>query len=391
MRSLSESAAGTTKRTGILLTVCGGILALAAVPSQAADLVITSLTDNGVMTWTYPSNGVSEYRIEWASDLLLGDWTDTEHGFRGISPTGGVMSAHVPMFYRVKAMGTQPVDMVYIPAGRFDMGDTYSEGSTNERPVHSVYVSAFYMDRYEVSKAKWDEVATWAATNGYDISAAGGSGKAADHPVWDVTWYEAVKWCNARSEKEKLTPAYYTSTQLIPAYVYKTGTQNLANDWVRWDAGYRLPTEAEREKAARGGHVRHRFAWPDADTISHERANYNAGIGGYDLSTGGYHPAYTNDPTPYTCPVGSFAPNGYGLYGVCGNLGEWCWDWYSETYYQWSETMDPVGPGSGTERVTRDSSWDHDASLCRVGRRGNSVPTRDSDNLGFRTVLPSRP
>jgi len=118
-----------------------------------------------------------------------------------------------------------------------------------ERPVHTVSVSAFYMDRTEVTKALWDEVYQWAIANGYSFDNQG-SGKAANHPVHSVNWYDTVKWCNARSQKEGRTPAYYTSA--AQTTVYRTGQMDVRNDWVKWSAGYRLPTEAEWEKAGRG-------------------------------------------------------------------------------------------------------------------------------------------
>ena len=164
-----------------------------------------------------------------------------------------------------------------------------SEGYSDELPQHTVYVSAFYMDRYEVTKALWDEVKTWADTNGYAFENAG-SGKATNHPVHTVNWYDVVKWCNARSEKEGLTPCYTTN-----GVTYKTGNDN--NVVCNWSAnGYRLPTEAEWEKAARGGVADTRFPWTDyTNKISHAKANYygNSGSYSYDLSSG-YHPTYSN-------------------------------------------------------------------------------------------------
>jgi len=99
----------------------------------------------------------------------------------------------------------QPLpDMVLIPAGSFQMGDSFDEGDSDELPVHTVTVSAFYMDQYEVTKGLWDEVAHWASAHGYDIGPANGMGKAVDYPVLSVNWYEVVKWCNARSEKGRV-------------------------------------------------------------------------------------------------------------------------------------------------------------------------------------------
>ena len=98
-----------------------------------------------------------------------------------------------------------PPGMVRIAAGDFQMGDPFDEGCEEERPVHTVYVSVFHVDAYEVTKALWDTVAQWASGNGYDIGPGHGLGKAPDHPVHGVSWYQAVKWANARSEMEGLT------------------------------------------------------------------------------------------------------------------------------------------------------------------------------------------
>ena len=134
--------------------------------------------------------------------------------------------------------------------------------------MHTVYLSAFYMDRKEVTKALWDEVYSWAITHGYSFE-YGAQGKAANHPAHSMTWYDAVKWCNARSEREGKVPAYYTDVGLTVRY--RSGQ---VAPYVNWSTGYRLPTEAEWEKAARGGASGQRFPWSDSDTIQHSRANY---------------------------------------------------------------------------------------------------------------------
>jgi formylglycine-generating enzyme required for sulfatase activity len=285
------------------------------------------------------------------------------------------------------AQSQPPGGMVLIPAGSFQMGDSFNEGGSDERPVHTVFVSAFYMDQYEVTKSFWDEVASWAAANGYDIWSGSGAGKGANHPVIYVTWYQAVRWANARSEKEGLIPCYYTDgTQET---VYRTGRVDVPVEGVKWSGcGYRLPTEAEWEKAARGGVSGRRFPWSDVDTIQHSRANYFSSAGdSYDTSpTRGFHPDYAKGDYPYTSPVGNFAPNGYGLYDMAGNVWEWVWDWYGSDYYSRSTGSDPRGPASGSSRVGRGGSWCDNADYCRVADRNYDSPGGSYYALGFRLV-----
>jgi len=251
-----------------------------------------------------------------------------------------------------------------------------------ELPVHTVYISTFYIDKYEVTQALWDEVKFWAVTNGYTFDNEG-LGKAPNHPVYSMNWYDAVKWCNARSEKEARVPAYYTST--LMNQVYRTGRINLRSDWVRWNNGYRLPTEAEWEKAARGGASGHRFPWSDVDTISHSQANYASGYNFvYDISpTRGYHPDYASGGHPYTSPVGSFAPNGYGLYDMAGNVYERCWDTFGS--YTSAAQTDPRSLFGG--RIIRGGGWSSSAVTVRCAYRDNQDQKYPDNAGGFRTVL----
>ena len=282
-------------------------------------------------------------------------------------------------------VAAEPPDMALIPAGAFMMGNSVPEDpDITDAPPVSVYVSAFYMAKYEVTKALWDEVRTWGLANGYtDLTQ--GDGKAADHPVQSISWYDMVKWCNARSEKEGLTPCYTLSS-----VTYQTGDSDAVT--CNWSAsGYRLPTEAEWEKAARGGVSGQRFPW--GDTITHSQANYSSDASySYDVSsTRGFHPTYAIDNEPFTSPVGSFAANGYGLYDMVGNIGEWCWDWYSESYYATREALilgtgDPRGPASGGGRIRRGGNWQDPVFFCPDARRynGGIQASNKSHGLGFR-------
>lgn len=255
--------------------------------SSASPSVVLTVDWNGTLAWSNAVPGQT-YQVQRATSLISAtEWQD----FIQVPATGATVSVRV-------FDPNLPQGMALIPAGSFSMGDNAGDGEYDrELPVHTVYVSGFYMDRYEVTNSQWDEVANWAASHGYDITVGVGSGKAADHPGGLVTWYDCVKWCNARSEKELRIPAYYTSSARTA--VYRSGFMDVRNDWVRWDSGYRLPTEAEWEKAARGGLNGQRFPWGDWSYIDHSRANnysyWDAGVPwlSYEkASSRGHHPEY---------------------------------------------------------------------------------------------------
>jgi formylglycine-generating enzyme len=341
------------------------------------------------ITWeTQPGEA---YFLQTTTDLVL-PWQQLATQPEFLLATTNALAYEIILtnqsqFFRVGWMEAQEPTpgMALIPAGPFQMGDTFNEGLYRERPVHEVYVSAFYMDRFEVTKALWDEVLTWAGANGYSFDHLG-VGKAANHPVHQINWYDAVKWCNARSEKEGRVPAYYTD--VLHTTVYRTGHVGVQNDWVKWDAGYRLPTEAEWEKAARGGVNGRRFPWSDSDNITHARANYYSTTYAYDTSpTREHHPTYATGGWPWTSPVGSFAPNGYGLYDMAGNVQEWCWDWYFwESDYSSSPKSDPLGHATGGYRIIRGGDWSYTAWICRAACRAMNLP-QSWGYVGFRCAL----
>jgi sulfatase modifying factor 1 len=331
---------------------------------------ITAFTADGYMTWTNEITNAT-FTVQTATSLGgASNWVD----YVRMPVTNGVNTSRLIDF-------NPPTNMALIPAGSFTMGDTFSEGVTNELPLHTVYVSAFYMDRYEVTKALWDEVYQWSVTNGYSFE-YGAAGKAWNHPAQSMTWYDAVKWCNARSEREGKVPAYYTDAGMTTRY--RSGQVSL---YVNWSGGYRLPTEAEWEKAARGGASGQRFPW--GDTISWGQANYYAipSYYAYDVNpTEGFHPTFNDGVYPYTSPVGYFGANGYGLYDMAGNVWEWCWDWYGG--YTSGSQSDPRGPVSGSSRVGRGGSWVIHAFYCRTADRRNDSPSYGYSHVGFRSVLP---
>lgn len=274
-------------------------------------------------------------------------------------------------FFRIDSEEGHAAEFVLIPGTMFEMGDTFHEGRADELPVYELYLPAYWMGRTEVSKALWDEVRSWAGSHGYtDLPT--GFAKGSDHPVGSISWHAAVKWCNARSEREGLNPCYLTN-----GFVYRTGTFKKALCYLS-NGGYRLPTEAEWERAARGGVRGHRFPWSDSDLITHERANYySTNTLAYDVSvTAGFHPDFIQDPMPYTNPVGSFPANGLGLHDMAGNVFEWCGDWYD------SYPSNQGGPASGDFRIYRGGAWGAYASTARCAYREPLSPTLTSPASG---------
>lgn len=301
-------------------------------------------------------------------------------------------------------------DMVRIPAGTFEMGDKFNEGWPDEKTIHTVRLDAFHMGRHEITNQQYCDYLNDAlseggiSVSGHRVCAAGSgaegqspycciyhpttysqieySGGAfriateydrgvSDDPVQEVTWCGAAAYCNWRSRKEDYEECYDPATWVC--------------DFSK--KGYRLPTEAEWEYAARGGHSVMRFPW--GDTISHYWANYCSGYSEpYDVSqTCGFHPACTGSDYPYTAPAGAFAATGYGLHGMVGNVPEWCNDWYDCDYYRNSPMDNPTGPANGEYRVLRGGDWLSPANHCRTAKRDWCTPDAQPSRAGFRVVL----
>lgn len=220
-------------------------------------------------------------------------------------------------------------EMVCIPAGKFMMG--CDQGHKNESPAHGVWVDSFALAKYPVRRGEYRcflQSTGRQAPPYWDVPAFQDS----QQPVLAPNWYDAQAYCNWLTD---ITGAYY-----------------------------RLPTEAEREKAARGGYVGRTYPWGDALPQDH--------LGGRKM------------PVKV---VGSEGPNGYGLYDMSAGVHEWCADYYSASYYRTSPRRNPTGPAEGERRVARGGAWRHAIRLARCAARSSLAPDKYFNDFGFRCAM----
>jgi len=280
------------------------------------------------------------------------------------SANSGVVTAVFP--------ATPIIEMVYVPGGSFQMGnpDT-SAGNNDERPVHTVTLSGFYMGKYQVTQAQYQAVM---GSNPSYFNSNPASGEVqGKRPVDMVSWYDAIVFCNKLSIAEGLSPAYRISGSTNPSD-WGTVPTSSNSTWnavaiVAGSNGYRLPTEAQWEYAAKGG---------------------NGSPGNYTYSgsnTVGDVAWYTSNSNSMTHEVGKKQPNGLGIYDMSGNVWERCWDWYG-SYTSGAQT-DPIGPSSGDYRVERGGAWAYDASRVHsTCRGGTDRPGDRHNNDSLRLVRP---
>ena len=260
---------------------------------------------------------------------------------------------------------TVPANFVLIQGGTFTMGSPYNEPSRSVNETqHQVRITSFYMGIYEVTQREYQEVM---GTNPSNF-------KGNNLPVELVSWYDAIEYCNRRSEREGLTPVYtIDKSRRDPNNSSRIDTFRWLITWNRNANGYRLPTEAELEYACRAGTI---TPFNTGNNIPTSMANYD-GRNPYNNSSRGTYRARTT-------AVGSFAPNPWGLYDMHGNVYEWCWDWFGN--YSAGAQTDPRGDVSGYERVYRGGSWYSFGPILRSAFRNCTDPSDRGHSIGFRVV-----
>ncbi|MCF7919900.1 MAG: formylglycine-generating enzyme family protein [Candidatus Cloacimonetes bacterium] len=329
-------------------------------------------------TWVYQINSLTG---DFGLDIASGNNKHIVWDFAGDHPE----SLNIPAMIKITAddRNLSFPAMTLIQAGSFQMGDTHGLGQDDELPVHTVNLSDYYVGTYEITHHEILDVFNWAMHNNHlyyngmelfnaygdmkelidlnDVDCAigiwdnelifFGNGYAAspECPCIEITWYGAAAFCNFLSLIQNFEPCY---------------------DFVDWSCdfganGYRLPTEAEWEYAARGGTDDPDYIYPGSDNC-------------YEVAW------FSGNSTPNTHISGLKQANGSGIYDMSGNVWEWCCDWYSATYYNISPADNPTGPEIGTGKVVRGASFSNDDSFCRLAFRGSVTPFSGNENRGFR-------
>ena len=263
----------------------------------------------------------------------------------------GSLSVGLGCFPKISFAQTSKSDKyVLINGGSFVMGSSTQEFlREKDESQHKVTVNSFYMGKYHVTQKEYMELM---GNNPSEF-------KRGNAPVENVTWYDAVEYCNALSVKEGFTPVYSLNGRTVT--------------WNKNADGYRLPTEAEWEYAARAGTTTPFYT---GENITAKQANW--------YGTYPYKDGVSGEARQRTIDVGSFAPNPWGLYDISGNVWEWCWDWYGQ--YDAQAQTDPSGPVEGVYKIHRGGAWNDFGRHLRLAYRAAFTPINRMYNIGFRVV-----
>jgi formylglycine-generating enzyme required for sulfatase activity len=297
-------------------------------------------TFGGVAGSTAIACGVSQY--QYSAPLAMSDMIYWRVRAKNADSVWGAWSSTWSFVVRL-------LDMLPIPAGSFSNGTS------------TVTLSAFKMSKYEVTQSLYQTI------TGTNPSYFSGNTDAATCPVEQVTWYDAVEFCNKLSLAEGLQTVY-TINSRSPSSGYPILSASVSADWTK--NGYRLPTEAQWEYAARAGTTT-AYYWGSAS----------------DDATAGQYAWYTNNSSSKTHGVGQKLSNAFGLYDMAGNVWEWCWDWY-DIYLSGAQT-NPTGASSGAYRIIRGNGWFYWTAIdLASARRGWGLPGNRFDYIGIRVVIP---
>ena len=263
-----------------------------------------------------------------------------------------------------KKKDISPQGMVFVEGGTFTMGSR--KGASDEKPEHQVSVSSFYISKYQITQKDWETLMGDNPVNNF-IAKTGdvGYGTGDNHPIYFINWLEAIAYCNRRSLKEGLSPCYSYGTYGTDSVNWPSGWNkvhvNDVNVKCAWKAnGYRLPSEAEWEFAARGGNQSKGYRFCGSD----------------DLYSVAWHVEWDSDHK--THPIGLKQPNELGIYDMSGNVSEWCWDKYGN--YTSEPQKDPHGPANGEHRSFRGGSFIMYSDKASVsGRDYNGAAQCESD------------
>jgi len=358
----------------------------AVVGQTLADISLASYTNDpaGTFTWTTPSTSVGAAGVR--SHSMKFTPTDTA--------SYNTLTRDVTILVQEgsgEVTSPQGITFVQIPGGTFTMGSPTNEPnrSINETQ-HDVTLSSFRIGKYQITQKQYQAVMGSLPTNLPSSSYGVGD----NYPVYYVSWYDALVFCNKLSVLEGLTPAYRIDGKTDPDEWGTVPTNNNATwnaaEIVSGSTGYRLPTEAQWEYACRAGtsgpfNFSNGSGGWGTDQITTDQANFNGTSNLYNGSPAGVY-------RQRTTPVGTFAANAWGLHDMHGNLFEWCWDWYGVSYYEDSTAVgpDPAGPVSGAYRVYRGGNWGNDGRNLRSAYRDYNDPGGRYGGNGFRLARPAQ-